>query len=106
MATKTAPWNSAELLRDNEDIVAYLDAALDEVSETGDTGAFTRALGVVAKSHGMSSLAQEIGLGRESLYKALSPTGNPELGTVVKVLRGLGIRLEAHDTKERELQVA
>ncbi len=100
MTAKTAPWNAAELLRDKADIVAYLDAALDEVSETGDAAAFTRALGVVAKSHGMTRLAREAGFGRESLYKALSPPGKPELGTILKVLRGLGIRLQAHDCAE------
>lgn len=58
MATETAPWDSGELLRDKEDLVAYLDAALDEVAETGDTSAFTRAADVVARSHGMAKIEQ------------------------------------------------
>ena len=53
------------------------------------------ALGDIARASGMTAVARETGLGRESLYKALSPDGNPEFGTVLKVLRSLGLRLHA-----------
>ena len=62
MVTKTLPWNSAELLRDKDDIAAYLEAALEEAFETNDVSAFTRALEVVAKSHGMKKIADEAGV--------------------------------------------
>lgn len=93
MPAKTALWDSAELLRDREDIAAYLDAALEEAFETKDVSAFNRALGVVARSHGIRKIAQESGHGRESLYKSLSPDGNPGFATVFAVLQSLGIRL-------------
>jgi probable addiction module antidote protein len=95
MVTKTIPWNSGELLRDKDDIAAYLDAALEEAFETNDVSAFTRALDTVAKSHGMKRIAEETGLGRESLYKSLAMTGNPGFATVFAVLRTLGIRMGA-----------
>jgi probable addiction module antidote protein len=95
MVTKTIPWNSGELLRDKDDIAAYLDAALEEAFETNDVSAFTRALEAVAKSHGMKRIAEETGLGRESLYKSLAITGNPGFTTVFAVLRTLGIRMGA-----------
>jgi len=95
MPAKTALWDSAELLRDREDIAAYLDAALEEAFETKDVSVFNRALGVVARSHGMRKIAQESGQGRESLYKSLSPDGNPGFATIFTVLQSLGIRLSA-----------
>src|SRR5882757_382518 len=72
------------------DIAHYLDA----VFEDGDPALITAALGDVARAKGMSQVAQEAGLGRESLYKALSPEGNPEFGTVLKVIRALGLKLK------------
>lgn len=92
MATvKTRPYDSAEYLRDEEDMAAYLEAALED----GDPALITHALGVIARAKGMSQLAHETGLGRESLYKALSAEGNPELATVLKVIKALGLRLHA-----------
>jgi probable addiction module antidote protein len=64
------------------------------VFEDGDPALITHALGVVARAKGMSQIAQGAGLGRESLYKALSPNGNPEFATVLKVLRALGLKLK------------
>jgi probable addiction module antidote protein len=64
------------------------------VFEDGDPALITHALGVVARAKGMSQIAQAAGLGRESLYKALSPEGNPEFATVLKVMRALGLRLK------------
>ncbi len=88
--TKTIPWDSAAYLQTDEDIANYLEA----VFEDGDPALITQALGVVARAKGMSQIAQAAGLGRESLYKALSPDGNPEFATVLKVMRALGLRLK------------
>jgi probable addiction module antidote protein len=91
MALKTTRWDSAEYLKTDEDIAAYLDAVLEE----DDPALVTHALGVIARAKGMSQIARETGLGRESLYKALSPDGNPEFATIVKVLKALGLQLHA-----------
>src|ERR1700688_3228387 len=89
--TKTLPWDSAAYLESDDDIANYLEA----VFEDGDPALITHALGVVARAKGMSQIAQAAGLGRESLYKALSPDGNPEFATVLKVMRALGLKLHA-----------
>ena len=89
--TETRPWDAAELLATEEDMAAYLEAALED----GDHALVTAALGDIARAKGMTRIAREAGLGRESLYKALSPEGNPELATVLKVVRALGLRLHA-----------
>jgi probable addiction module antidote protein len=89
----TTPWDSAEHLRTDEDMVAYIDACLEEA---GDDAAFiAHALGVVARAKGMTQLAKDTGLGRESLYKALSGEGNPSFATILKVMHALGVRLHA-----------
>jgi len=72
-------------------MAAYLEAALDE----GDAALAAAALGDIARASGMTAVARETGLGRESLYKALSPEGNPEFATVLKVLHSLGLKLHA-----------
>lgn len=75
---------------DNEEVIAeYLTAALED----DDPDVFLRAVGNVAKARGMAQIAQATGLGRESLYKALAPGARPKYDTVLKVLRGLGVRL-------------
>jgi probable addiction module antidote protein len=86
---QTRIWDAAEHLETHEDIMAYLDAALAE----GDPALVVAVLGDIARARGMTQLAREAGVGRESLYKALSATGNPEFGTVMKVVRALGLRL-------------
>jgi len=84
-------WDSAEHLRTEEDIALYLDACLEEA---GDDAAFiTKALGNIARARGMTQLARDTGLGRESLYKALSGEGNPEFSTIMKVVKALGLKL-------------
>ncbi|KAA0071690.1 addiction module antidote protein [Rhodanobacter sp. T12-5] len=89
----TRPWDTAEHLNTNDDIAAYLDAALEEA---GDDPAFiAKALGTVARARGMTQLAKDTGMAREALYRALSPAGNPNFGTVLKVLKALGIQLHA-----------
>jgi len=89
--TQTRPWDVAEHLETVEDMASYLEAALED----GDPQLVAAALGDIARAKGMAQIAREAGLGRESLYKALSPEGNPELATVLKVVRALGLRLQA-----------
>ena len=89
--TKTKRWDPAEHLETEEDMAAYLEAALED----GDPALAAAALGDIARAKGMSQIARETGLGRENLYKALSPDGNPEFSTVLKVVRALGLRLRA-----------
>jgi len=89
--TKTRPWDASEHLESDEDIAAYLEA----VFEDGDPALIAAALGDIARAKGMTQIARDTGLGRESLYKALSAQGNPEFSTVLKVIRALGIRLHA-----------
>lgn len=89
--TKPKLWEPAEHLESEEDMAAYLEAALQE----GDASLVAAALGDIAKAKGMSQLARESGLGRESLYKALSATGNPEFATILRVVAALGLRLHA-----------
>ncbi|MCY3952444.1 MAG: putative addiction module antidote protein [bacterium] len=89
--TETRPWDAAEHLETSEDMAAYLEAALEQ----GDPKLVAAVLGDIARAKGMTEVAQEAGLGRESLYKSLSPDGNPEFGTVLRVVRALGLRLRA-----------
>jgi probable addiction module antidote protein len=84
-------YDTADYLKSEEDMLAYLDACMEEA---GDDPAFIAvALGNIARAHGMVQLAKETGLTREGLYKALSAEGNPSLGTVLKVLKALGLKL-------------
>jgi len=88
---RTTHYDGAALLKTPQDIAAYLEAAMED----GDSRVIAAALGNIARAKGMSELAREAGLGRESLYKALSPDGNPEFSTILKVVRALGLRLHA-----------
>jgi probable addiction module antidote protein len=90
--TKTTVWDASEHLDSPEAINEYLTAALEE----GDSDLLLAALGDIAKAKGMAHLAQETGLGRESLYKALAPGAKPRFDTVMRVMHGLGIHLAAH----------
>ena len=85
-----AKWDSAEFLLSDEDTVAYLNAALED----GDQALVAAALGNVARARGMSQLAKDTGITRDGLYKALSPDGNPSFGTVQKVVKALGFKLD------------
>ena len=87
---KTIPWDSAQYLETKEDIADYLEAVL----EIGDPALLTHALGVIARAKGMAQIGRAAGLGRESLYKALSMDGNPEFATVLKVIHALGLKLK------------
>ena len=89
--TKTRAYDTAAYLRDEKDMAAYLEAVLDQ----GDASLVAAALGDIARARGMTQLARDTGLGRESLYKSLAADGNPEFSTVLKVLASLNIRLHA-----------
>lgn len=91
--TRTRPYDVAEHLRTPEEMAAYLDAWLDEAPD--DAAGIARALGDIARAKGMTQVAKDAGLSRESLYRALSAEGNPSLATVLKVARALGVRLHA-----------
>lgn len=91
--TKTVAYDVAEQLRTPEEMAAYLDAWLVEAPE--DSGGIARALGDIARAKGMSQVARDAGLSRESLYKALSENGNPSFATVLKVARALGVQFHA-----------
>ncbi|HET7334526.1 MAG TPA: addiction module antidote protein [Rhizomicrobium sp.] len=87
---KTYKWDSAEHIKTEKDVAAYLNAALED----GDTALIAEVLGNIARSKGMAAIAKKTGLGRESLYKALSKDGNPKIGTVLKVVQALGLKLK------------
>jgi probable addiction module antidote protein len=100
-ALKLKKWDSAQYLKTEEDMALYLDACLQEA---GDDAAFiANALGHIARAKGMSQVAREAGLGRESLYKALSGEGNPSLATILKVTAALGIQLHAQALQDRSV---
>ncbi|MDR1276614.1 MAG: putative addiction module antidote protein [Candidatus Accumulibacter sp.] len=86
-------WDSAEILKTEEDARAYLEACFEE--DPGDGSLIKIALGVVARARGMTDLAKETGLAREGLYRALSEDGNPEFSTIAKVCMALGVKLSA-----------
>ena len=92
--TKTVTYDVAEQLRTPEEMAAYLDAWLTDAPD--DAAGIARALGDIARAKGMTQVARDAGLGRESLYKALSENGNPSFATVLKVAKALGMRLHAH----------
>lgn len=93
--TKTRHFDAARYLASEQAMAAYFEAAL----ETGEPSVVAAALGDLARAKGMTEVARSAGLGRESLYKALSPDGNPELGTVLRVVAALGLELRARVAK-------
>ena len=91
---KSKPFDAAKYLDSDEAVAEYISEAL----LTGDIDTITRAIGVAAKARGMSDIARETGLSRESLYKALAPGARPRHDTIVKVTRALGVKLVAVPT--------
>lgn len=91
--TRTTPYDVAEHLRTPQEMAAYLDAWLEEAPD--DVAGISKALGDIARAKGMSQVAKDAGLSRESLYRALSADGNPSFATVLKVARALGVKLHA-----------
>jgi probable addiction module antidote protein len=94
---RTYKWDPARHLKTDKDRAAYLEVALEE----NDPGVIAAVLGDIARSKGMARIAKKAGLGRESLYKALSKGGNPKLETLLKITHALGLKLtvsvERHD---------
>jgi probable addiction module antidote protein len=97
MPLETTFFDPAEYLDDKDALAAYL----TEAFKTGDPAFISDSLGVVARAVGMSSIARNTGLSRESLYRALSPEGNPEFGTVLKVMEALGMEIKAVPAHEK-----
>lgn len=95
MAVSVSVWDASEYLETEEDIAAYLNAVIDE----GDPALLQAALGDVAKARGMSSIARDAGVSRESLYKSLSAKGNPSFQTIAKVSSALGLKLSFKPTR-------
>jgi probable addiction module antidote protein len=90
-AKKFTRWDPVDHMKTDEDMALYLDACLEE--DAGDGLVVRAALNDVARARGMSQLARDTGISREGLYKALSPSGNPEFSTVLKVIKALGLKL-------------
>lgn len=101
MTLKLNKWDVLDHLKTEEDMTLYLEACFEEA---GDDPAFiAKALGDIAKARSMTQLAKDTGLGRESLYKALSGEGNPSFGTILKVIKALGFKLHVQAAdKENE----
>jgi probable addiction module antidote protein len=91
--TRTTRYDVAEHLRTPEEMAAYLESALEE--SNGDAAMVAKAIGDIARARGMSQVAKDSGLSRESLYKALSGERSPGIDTILKVIRALGIKLHA-----------
>lgn len=91
--TKTSRYDVAEHLRTPKERAAYLEACLEEAN--GDAGFIAKALGDIARAKGMSQVARDAGVSRESLYKALSGERSPDFSTILKVVNALGISLHA-----------
>jgi len=93
MAEQFTRFDAVEFLKTPEEMAAYLDACFEE--DAGDGVLIRAALNDIARAKGMTQIARDAGLGRESLYKALSSNGNPEFATIMKVMKALGLRLQA-----------
>ena len=101
MKTETSPWDVAEHLRTSEEMAAYLEACIEEAD--GDAAFIAKALGDIARAQGMSQVARDSGLSRESLYKALSGERSPSFDTILKVVSALGLKLGASVRSEAEV---
>ena len=105
MTLKLNKWDVLDHLKTEEDMTLYLEACFEEA---GDDPAFiAKALGDIAKARSMTQLAKDTGLGRESLYKALSGEGNPSFGTILKVIKALGLKVhvQAADKENEPLPI-
>lgn len=85
-----SPFDTADLLRDDETIILYL----QEAFKTADENIIMKAIGTAARAKGMSEVAEKTGLARTSLYRGLSEDGKPQFGTILAVMTALGVRLE------------
>lgn len=95
-ALKFSRYDTADYLKTEEDIAAYLEA----VMEDGDPALIAAALGDIARARNLSQLARDVGMSREGLYKALSGEGNPTFATITKVAHALGLRFSVQPIKQ------
>ncbi|HLX59774.1 MAG TPA: addiction module antidote protein [Planctomycetota bacterium] len=91
MKLKTRAWDAAEHLESDEDMAAYLEAALED----GDAELISAALSDIARAKGLNEISRQSGLARASVRRALSPEGKPEFATVLKIIRAIGLKLHA-----------
>ena len=101
MDIKTLPYDVAETLRTPDEMAAYLEACIEEAD--GDAAFIAKALGDIASAQGMTQIARQTGLSRESLYKALSGDRSPSFDTVLKVITALGLKLSAGVQEKAEV---
>ena len=101
MEIKTLPYDVAETLRTPDEMAAYLEACIEEAD--GDAAFISKALGDIARAQGMTQIARQTGLTRESLYKALSGDRSPSFDTVLKVIAALGLKLSAGVQEKAEV---
>jgi probable addiction module antidote protein len=101
MKATTTPYDIAEHLRTQEEMAAYLEACIEEAD--GDAAFIAKALGDIARAQGMTQVARDSGLSRESLYKALSGERSPSFDTILKVVAALGLKLSASVRSEAEV---
>ena len=101
MKTTTTIYDVAEHLRTPEEMAAYLEACIEEAD--GDAAFIAKALGDIARAQGMTQVARDSGLSRESLYKALSGERSPSFDTILKVVTALGLKLSANVRSEAEV---
>ena len=101
MDIKTLPYDVAETLRTPDEMAAYLEACIEEAD--GDAAFIAKALGDIARAQGMTQIARQTGLSRESLYKALSGYRSPSFDTVLKVMTSLGLKLSAGVQEKAEV---
>lgn len=100
--TVTTRYDVAEHLRTPDEMAAYLEACIEEAD--GDAAFIAKAIGDIARARGMSQVAQDAGLSRESLYKALSGERSPNFDTILKVLSALGLKLHAEAISETKIE--
>lgn len=93
MTEQFTRFDTADYLKTPSEMAAYLDACFEE--DPGDGSLIRAALNDIARAQGMSQISRDTGLGRESLYKALGSSGNPEFATIIKVMKALGLKLHA-----------
>jgi probable addiction module antidote protein len=101
MNTNTSAYDVSDYLRTPEEMAAYLEACIEEAD--GDAAFIAKALGDIARAQGMTQVARDAGLSRESLYKALSGERSPSFDTILKVVSALGLKLSASVKQDAEV---
>ena len=101
MNTSTSTYDVSDYLRTPEEMAAYLEACIEEAD--GDAAFIAKALGDIARAQGMTQVARDAGLSRESLYKALSGERSPSFDTILRVVSALGLKLSASVRQEAEV---